>query len=91
MMKIMMGFVFAIAACGVDQVDDNARQELEISAPNVKAAKPLAGDIGTEQAPEPQPCAFTVDCAIGVCDLVTNTCVGDDSWRADLDEQRHGN
>jgi hypothetical protein len=81
MMKTMMiAFVIAMTACGVEQLDNPDRREEVVQQPDQSGAEP-----GSDA---PAPCTLTTDCAIGVCDLVTRTCVGDDSWRADIDAQR---
>jgi hypothetical protein len=85
MMKTMMALLIAMTACGVEQTNDGDEREL-----GIEVARGHDGPATPTTDPAPQACHLTSECAIGVCDLVTKTCVGDDSWRADLDEQRRG-
>ena len=67
---------FSLSACGVDSPskippDKELRSNQMIGATDGTAAQDPGGD-GAES------CDFTIDCDVGMCDLVTHTCFGDD-------------
>lgn len=67
---------FSLSACGVDSPskippDKELRSNQMIGATDGTAAED-PGDEG------PQSCDFTIDCDVGMCDLVTHTCFGDE-------------
>jgi hypothetical protein len=82
MRTMMMTLAILISACGVD--DPKAPTRLHALPGQMQTT----GDTAAAEAGanEPQPCEFTTDCEVGMCDLVTKTCFGDEP----IDKHPHG-